>query len=451
MTTNSSTLVSKDLGFQPNANQVDVMNRLEQFIDFSNHNDVFILSGPAGSGKTSLVKALVDFCSENEIRFSLSAPTGRASQILSSKTGIPASTLHSSLFTTEMDENTMQIKFIPKTIFSRQSPMIYIVDEASMISDNSHSDGAYLNEVSLLGQLIHAVKTSHPQNKLILIGDKYQLPPVGSMDSPALTTSYLDSKYHLKPDFNQLHIVERQAKGSYILENAGKILDAINNRTTIVDLKYVAERSFSGAIYHYINFFDLENLNNCIMIANANSQVNALNTWVRNFKFNYTKRIIMPDEVMVCNQNIELDNNMLYKGNSFIVRNTWKPEEFAGLNFINALIEFISPEGNKVEARTKIILESVTNTDGFLSLDQEKSINHEAFKKNRKFRESRRQTDDAFVNAVRARYGYALTCHKAQGGEWKNVFLHPGYRKDNLRWLYTAITRASENLYSWAA
>lgn len=180
-------------------------------------------------------------------------------------------------------------------------------------------------------------------------------------------------------------------------------------------------------------------------------RLNALNTWARNFRFNYTRRIIMHDEVMVCNKNVELGESVLFKGNTFVVKNTWKPEAFAGFNFINAEIEFTSPIGEMVTAKTKIIQESVTNPNGSLSFDQEKTIIHEAFKHNKKFRESKRPIDDAFVNAVRARYGYAVTCHKAQGGEWQNVFLHPGYRKDDMRWLYTAVTRASKELYSWVA
>jgi superfamily I DNA/RNA helicase len=187
------------------------------------------------------------------------------------------------------------------------------------------------------------------------------------------------------------------------------------------------------------------------MIALANSQVNALNTWARNFRFNYPKTTpILPGESMICNNNTEIDEHLLFKGSHFLVRNIWKPEELAGLNFINAEIEFDNHRNERVTAKTKILMESITSPDGSIPYEKEKALLHEAYRRNRKFRESKQVSDDAFVNALRARYGYALTAHKAQGGEWQHVYLHPGYRKDDLRWLYTATTRAVSELYTWA-
>jgi len=442
-------VLKKGLSFNPNMEQIEALKCLGDFIT-SSSNDFFILSGPAGSGKTSLVKSLVDYFEESGTGYYLASPTGRSAHILGRKTGSYAATMHHLLFIPEFNDKTMQICFTPKSNKAHDSIRYFIVDEASMISDKSNQEGMFVQDVSLLGQLIRFAKKGNPQNKLILIGDRYQLPPVGSNESPALSVDYLSSRYKLKGNSFELSQVERQSHDSYILEMACQILQSIKDRKSYTFNSFKAYSSFSASINKYLADYSDENSDHSIMIAFANSQVNAMNTWARNFRYNYKNHHnIMPDELMICNHNVMVGESTLFKGNHFVVRKTWKPEEFAGLHFINAKIEFTDLYNEKVVENTKIMIESVTAPDGSIPIEKEKQLLHEAYKRNPRFRESRNPYDDAFVSAVRARYGYALTCHKAQGGEWNNVYLHPGFRKDDLRRLYTAITRASQNLYSW--
>ncbi len=451
MNTSNETYTSliQHFNFTPNADQKEALDKLSEFI----HNDenFFILSGSAGTGKTSLVQALTDHFSKEEITFHLAAPTGRAAQVIARKTEHPARTLHSMLFESEYDEDSLQVIFTPKVNTSHDDIRFYVVDESSMISDElqTNNNHRFFQNVTLLSQLIKYAKQGNSSNKIIFVGDLNQLPPVHCDFSPALSEEHLKQKYDLKGSHFPLTIVERHGEGSYILENAMQILDAMKNTHTPEQLRYQSSRKFSPSIQDYLRKTGDGKQDMAIMIALANTQVNALNKWARNFRYQYKNdgRPIMPNELLISNNNTLLDDEVLYKGTSLIVRDIWKPEEFAGLHFINAKIHFENLSGDKVESRTKILLESLTSINGEIPLEDEKKLLHEAFRKNRRFRETKRPADDAFVNAVRPRYGYALTCHKAQGGEWNHVYLHNGYRKDNLRWLYTAVTRAKSELY----
>jgi len=438
-------------GFTPNQGQLEVLRSLATFVDPANDNNVFVLTGPAGSGKTSLLRSLISWFNDQDISFSLAAPTGRAAQIAGKKTCAHAVTLHSMLFRPQVKDDPLQISFIPKFNEKHEDVRYYLVDEASMISDATSRDGLYIQDVSLLSQLFRFVKQGNPRNRIIFIGDRFQLPPVNSEKSPALEVAFIKEKFNASVMEGNLDIVERTASDSYILDNARNILSSMQQRYKTGDLRFVRTGSFSAGIKNYLSAAGNDPFYSAVMIALANSQVNALNTWARNFRYNYKNKFtVMNDELMLCNQNTEVEDYTLYKGNHFIVKKSWKPEEFAGLHFINAEIEFDNHENVRVSARTKILIESVSSKDGMLTHEQENALLHEAYRYNKNFRETKKPKDDAFVSALRARYGYALTCHKAQGGEWNHVFLHPGYRKDDLRWLYTAVTRAMDELYSWS-
>lgn len=442
--------LTSSLEFVPNKDQLQALKHLSAFIDNSGTEQFFILTGPAGSGKTSLVKSLVNYFENTDTGFYLASPTGRSAQILGKKTNSYATTLHSLLFKPEFDENTMQVSFKPKYNTKHSDSRFFIVDEASMISDHTNNMGMFIQQTSLLHQLINYARQGNPNNKIVFIGDRYQLPPVGSDFSPALSEEYIRQKFNLNGSGYELNMVERQKNDSYILKAANDILNSILNNSGYNLPFFRGVSSFSASIYKYLADFNNYDKDYSVMIAFSNAQVNALNEYARKFRYHYNiSREIMDGELMICNSNCLINDTLLAKGNHFVVLNTWKPEEFADLHFINAEIEFENLNNERIKAKTKILLESVSSKDGNISYDAEKKLHHEAFRKNKKFRETRNPKDDAFVNAVRARYGYALTCHKAQGGEWKNVYLHPGYQKNNLRWLYTAITRAVQDLFSW--
>lgn len=453
MTTSNQTNVFflSHFGLTPNNGQQTALEALSNFVQPDNPETCFILTGPAGSGKTSLLRAVIAWFEEHDLGYSLSAPTGRAAQIAGKKAGCHATTMHRMLFTISVNDDPLQVSFIPRNNTQHDDIRYFIVDEASMVGDETSRDGMFVQDRSMLGQMYRFVKQGNPRNKIIFTGDQFQLPPVNATFSPALSAKYLFEKYQVASRCQTLETVERTKSDSYILDNARQILGCMGSKTTPASLCYNQTGNFSNGIKRYLSDFSREPFHQAVMIALANTQVNALNTWARKFHFNYhDEKAILPGESMICNNNTEIDEHLLFKGSHFLVRNIWKPEEMAGLNFINAEIEFDNHRNERVTAKTKIMMESITSPDGNIPYDKEKALLHEAYRRNRKFRESKQITDDAFVNALRARYGYALTAHKAQGGEWKHVYLHPGYRKDDLRWLYTAMTRAMDEIYTWS-
>ncbi len=437
-------------GLTPNAGQREALEALAQFIQPENTETCFILTGPAGSGKTSLLRSVIAWFEDRDLGFSLAAPTGRAAQIAGKKAGCGAITMHRLLYTITVNDDPLQVTFNPRSNAHHDDIRYFIIDEASMVGDDVSREGMFVNNTSLLGQLFRFVKQGNPRNKVIFVGDQYQLPPVNSPISPALTPSYLFEKYRIASRCVALQTVERTTGDSYILDNARQILGCMKENRLPESLRYRMTNSFSGGITRYLNDFSREPFSEAVMIALSNGQVNALNTWARKLRYRTENiGVIMPGESMICNNNTEVDEHLLYKGSHFLIHSIWKPEELAGINFINAEIEFDNHRNERVTAKTKIMLDSVTSPDGHIPYDKEKALLHEAYRRNRKFRESKQVTDDAFVNALRARYGYALTAHKAQGGEWENVYIHPGYRKNDLRWIYTAMTRAKRELFTW--
>jgi exodeoxyribonuclease V len=451
MTTNTlDQAIGLELSFLPNREQLAILNHLSCFLSEDCNDDFFILYGPAGSGKTSLIKAAIDYLNDTQICCHVAAPTGRAARVIAEKTGACASTLHKLLFKTEFNEKLMQITFKPRNIAPLEKPAVYVIDEASMIDDTCTREGMFVQNTSLLQQIFSYVKQGHPKSKVILLGDRYQLPPINNLSSPALSADYLKQKFNLKGSEHGLKIVERQKSGSYILENAGRLLEAINTQKNFGTLYSRNTFNFSNGIKQYLQSMQDNDADNSIMIAYANAHVNALNAWARKFRYNYKNKFtVMPGEEMICNRNSEIGDSYLHKGSSFTVLKSFRPEKFADINFINAKIVYTDIDGAPVETEVKIMEDSVTSVNGSITWEQEKNLMHEAFRTNKIFRESRKYADDPYVNAIRARYGYAMTCHKAQGGEWNNVFVHPGYQQSDYRWLYTAVTRAKQNLYSW--
>lgn len=435
-----------------NADQEKALKMLSGFLSKDDPADFFILTGSAGTGKTSLIQSITDYLGNRESEFFLAAPTGRSAKIISEKTGQRAQTLHSMLFTVSFDEESMQVIFTPKVNQQHEDIRYYVVDESSMISDlPPGNQNRFFQNVSLLKQLIRFVKSGNARNKIIFVGDKNQLPPVGSDFSPALASRHLINQYDLSGYIFNLTQVERHGAGSYILENAERILEVMKERgVRNPDIHYQAGYNFSRSIKNYLAHLENRGPEESLMIAHANAQVNALNRFARNFRFNFPGEnlAVLPKELLISNHNTEVEGETIYKGTYLLIKSIWTPEEFAGLRFLNARVEFEKINGNSREIHSKIMLDSLVSMDGSIPLEKEKRLLHEAFRHNRKFRKTKDPRDDAFVNALRVRYGYAMTCHKAQGGEWNKVFLHQGYRRENLRWLYTAVTRAKSDLVS---
>lgn len=437
------------LEITPTLEQKNALEMAGQFISPNCSDDFMIIQGSAGTGKSTIVKAITDYLSDADQSFALAAPTGRAAKVMQSKTGHSAKTLHSLIYNTEQLENGYGVKLTRKTNLS-QTISVYIVDEASMISDKHSSSEKFVSGTPLLSDFIEYVKEGNKQNKIIFIGDIYQLPPVGSIESPALSIDYLQGQKNLKGRMAVLTEVKRQGSDSYILKNATNLRKCIENGHFFqgIESERITNRT-TGALYKYVELFEKENLGKVAFIAWTNKDVNWFNNAIRKRLGLDTARLSVGDQIAV-HQNWLGNGRLILKGETGIIRSVGTFELYAGLNFATAEIEFTDHKGAPFQITSKVLLESLTSETGEIGFENENALFAEAMKRNGTFRESKAISDDKYLSALRLRYAYATTCHKAQGSEWEHVILHPYMNKD-LRWKYTAITRASKELYTFAA
>ena len=437
------------LDFTPNHDQQNALNAIQRFLELDEHN-VFILDGSAGTGKTTVVKAVVDSLLEEDAKLYLSAPTGRAAKILGKKAGFPARTNHSLIYDAEPLENG-GVKFNLSTNEVREKT-VFIIDEASMISDQLNRNEFFLTFNSLLSDLFKFVRQGHKENKVVFIGDKCQLPPVstdGFDFSPALSKAYLERHHACSVTGATLRQVMRQEGGSRVLDIATSLRDGIENGTAVEVAIPQFQRAYQGYGY-FKNQFDATRLDNICVIAYTNRDVNHWNKKLRLELHNSTLPLISGEHVIL-DSNWMSGRTFLMKGEGAIVEDvSANTESYAGLKFQDVTISVENATGERLRFKSKCLIDVLQTDNGNLHPEQEKALVAESKRRNKIYRESGKINDDPYVGALRLRYGYALTCHKAQGGEWEQVLVHPYLPQGNAeRWLYTAITRARNEVISW--
>ncbi|WMX16526.1 AAA family ATPase [Aureispira sp. CCB-E] len=439
---------SKTLGFTPNTNQENALNRIVSFIN--SENDVFILKGSAGTGKTSIVKAITSYLTEKDINFQIGAPTGRAAMIIGEKTQQVSKTLHSQIYIPEKVENG-GVRFDRKEN-KEKDLTIFLVDEASMVSDQISKSNNFFVTKPLLEEYIDFVKQGNPSNKIIFIGDRYQLPPVKQDFSPALKAKYLYDKYSLSCVEYELTKVMRQGAGSSILKTATSLRDLMSKGIMRGNVSIQREKYPSKALKKYLSVFDNNSIDKVIAICSSNKDVDYWNRWIRRELGIADRKLSVGDFVATQTSWLNKEGQFVCKGEYGRILNVDpSSEKYALLDFVNADIEFIGSSGSRKIVSTKILLDSLDTKYGILEEQQEKYLYAEAMKHNADFRTSQNPSDDKYIGALRLKHAYATTCHKAQGGEWENVLIHPWRLESNLQWAYTAITRAKENVYSYCA
>lgn len=436
------------LNVSPTAEQTNALVKVAEFIEESSDLDFMIIQGSAGTGKSTIVKTITEYLCSREIKFSLSAPTGKAAKVIQRKTGHVAKTLHSLIYKPEKAKHGCGIKLLRKQNLI-ENYTVFIIDESSMISDVVGASEKFLVTKPLLTDLIDFVKQGNPKNKVLFIGDKFQLTPINCQDSPALSVNYLTKEKNLKGFVVELTEVKRQENDSYILQNATNLRVAIQKGEKSPVLNLQVLKNSTSALYKYLDLYDKDSFSNVIVLAWRNNDVNFFNTALR-------QMMNLGNEVLCKNDQVSLHTNWMHnqrlvmKGENAIVIDTDSGlENYAGLHFKNVKIQYQDSNGELVLAQTKVLVESLNSIDGNLSIEQENALAHESNKRNLVYRESQNIVDDPYLGALRLRYGYAITCHKAQGGEWENVILHPWMPKDDLRWQYTAITRASKHIFTY--
>jgi len=437
------------LDFEPNVQQKDALQQITDFI--KSDNDVFILKGSAGTGKTSIIKVITNYLTNHHINQRIAAPTGRAAMIIGSKTKCSSKTMHSQIYTPEKIKNGGGIRLIRKTN-QEKAITIFLVDEASMVSNIITKSENFFVSKPLLEDYIDYVKQGNKYNKIIFIGDKFQLPPVNETFSPALNPKFLSNHFGLKCVEYELTQVMRQDEESVILRTATFIRDLLEKGISNYPISIEREKYPSNALNRYLAEFDINDINKVIAICHSNRDVNYWNNLIRQ-QLGLSSSILANNDIIVT-QNTWLNNSgdWVYKGEyGKVIEIDTLIEKYAGLNFVDAKIEYATSKGESKIILTKVLLDSLFTRYGILDEEKEKRLFAEVMKHNPRFRISQNNADDKYLGAIRLKHGYATTCHKAQGGEWDSVLIHPWTIGKDLKWTYTAITRAKKEVYSYAA
>jgi len=450
-----ATFIGNELAFEPTSDQKKLIENLSDFVinpDF----EIFLLKGYAGTGKTSVVAALVQSLKKLKINTILMAPTGRAAKVLSSYSSTQAFTIHKKIYRQKSIDDIATFS-ITANLYK---DTIFIVDEASMISGASYEQSIF-GSGDLLEDLMTYVQSGQ-RCKIIIVGDSAQLPPVGFKLSPALDIDRL--KCYGNCVEIELAEVVRQARESGIFLNATKIRQQIESEKITFpkfDTNFPDIVSISGAdlIETLSDAYAKYGNEETIIICRSNKRANKYNEGIRSRVFYMEDEIISGDRVMVVKNNYQLKDiaeiDFIANGDIATIRRIRKYHERYGLHYADMLLEF--PDYNNLEIESKVILDTLSIDSASLPAETNKAMFYSLAedyahltKKQDRYRAIK---DDPFFNALQIKFAYAVTCHKSQGGQWECVFLDcPYFPDDNityedLRWFYTAVTRASKKLY----
>ena len=444
----------------PTNEQLFALNILADFLLSANENSALLLKGYAGTGKTSLVGALVKTMSGLKQKSVLLAPTGRAAKVLSSYAGQQAFTIHKKIYRQNAFSNDLSA-FHPSDNLHKDT--LFIVDEASMIS-NQGIDSHYFGSGRLLDDLVHYVYSGE-NCRLMLMGDTAQLPPVMQVESPALQADILKG-YNLQVDEIQLTEVVRQDLNSGILYNATLLRDSLrNNRVEIypkLTVKGFADIQMingSELIEAISNAYSKDGLDDTIVISRSNKRANIYNNGIRNQILYREEELSTGDRLMIVKNNYFWTRNnkeidFIANGEIVQVLRVRNESHVYGFRFCDVTVRF---QDYDMELDIKILLDTLQTEAPALP----KELNDKLFYTiledyqdiSTKSGKMKKMKENPHYNVVQVKYAYAITCHKAQGGQWKNVFLDIGYMTEEMlgenfyRWLYTAMTRATDRLY----
>ena len=449
----------ENLDFQPTLGQEDLIRELGHFLASEDITEIMLVKGYAGTGKTTLVKSLVKTLSALKQKSVLLAPTGRAAKVLTAYSGHPAWTIHKKIYRQKYGSDGLG-EFVLDRNLHKQT--CYIVDEASMIGDRSPD--AFFGSGDLLRDLLDYVEAGS-QCRLVLVGDTAQLPPVGLDMSPALNRERLESFGYRVREIELTDVV-RQAEDSGILHNATSIRNLITdgledyprfNFDAFPDITMISGAELLETIS---SSYDRYGTSDTIVVTRSNKRANKFNAGIRSQILWREEQLSPEDLLMVVKNNYfwkDEDKRIDFIANGDIIRveKVLSTEEVHGHKFANILISL--PDYKDIEMEVKVLLDVIDLEAPSLNYDQQKtlylSVAEDYPNEPSKRKVAEKISTDPYYNALQVKFAYAVTCHKAQGGQWKSVFLDQGYfteemlSLDYLRWLYTAFTRASEKLY----
>ena len=450
----------KNLGNTPTDDQSDALKKIAGYICDNNNDVIFLMTGYAGTGKTSIISSVVKTLDLLRMRAVLLAPTGRAAKVLASYSGRQAFTVHKKIYRQKSSKDGLGSFSLDRNL---HKDTFFIVDEASMVS-NSSGDSSLFGSGKLLDDLIEYVY-SGTDCKLILVGDTAQLPPVGSVLSPALDPASL-GVYGFGLISCELRQVVRQSETSGVLMNATRVrlqvaetnlvhpsIDCINYKDTI---RITGEE----LIDEISSAYGTCGMEGTIIVVNSNKQANRYNQGIRNRIFFREEEISPGDMVMVVKNNyfiIDEDEDgagFIANGDIAEVKKIRKYEERYGFHFADMVLKF--PDYN-LEIESKVMMDVLHLDTPALPSEKNKELYQSILADYLNIKNRRKQFEavknNPYFNALQIKFAYAVTCHKAQGGQWERVFIDQGMFNRNeisidyLRWFYTALTRSTDKVY----
>ncbi|WP_418854744.1 ATP-dependent DNA helicase [Prevotella sp.] len=481
-------IVMETFGHAPTEEQSRAVSVFSCFMASRELRPAMVLCGSAGTGKTSLTAAMVKTLVGLRQRVVLLAPTGRAAKVLSMNAGIPAFTIHRRIyrqktFTGDMTGFNLN--------FNKQRDTLFVVDEASMISNDSFSGGAgQFGSGCLLDDLMEYVY-SGDNCRLMLVGDRAQLPPVGEDESPALMADMISGAYGLDMYSVNLNEVLRQAADSGILYNANVIRQMITH-DEITQLPKICFKGFADIVMvpgdelieSLAGSYSAVGYDETMVVTRSNKRANIYNNGIRNMVLGREEELTPGDMLMVVRNNYfwtaqdsrnsqvppqgSTDNgnphssgdsvqniSFIANGDRAKVRRVRNMQELYGFRFADLLLEF--PDYDNYELDATVILDSLQSESPSLTHEQSEQLFNGVLADYAdlplKADRMKHVRTDKYYNALQVKFAYAVTCHKAQGGQWAHVYLDQGYMTDDMltpdyiHWLYTAFTRATEKLF----
>ncbi|RAJ37411.1 ATP-dependent DNA helicase [Pedobacter cryoconitis] len=465
-----ASIIAQSYQFQPTAEQFVFCQQMADFLSGELDNRCFILRGYAGTGKTTSVAALVKVLPKFKLRAILLAPTGRAAKVMTSYSGRTALTIHKKIYRKRSAVGLdMSFQLAPNLAENT----LFIIDEASMIADewNTKNGSSFLKDVM---EFIYNGKNC----AVLFVGDTAQLPPVGSMDSPALNKDYVAQNFGLRVTETELREVVRQGRESGILANASMLRDLINAHIENISegngeekvalpqfftkgykdiFRMTGVKLVEGLEYAYRKF-DIEN---SLVVCRSNKSANVYNQQIRARLLYREEELTGGDQIMVVRNNYfwlpdNESTSFIANGDMARIVRVRNEEERYGFRFSEVQLEFLDyPEAGQVTC--KVMLDTLQAETPNLPYEDSKKL-FEGLVEDYEHITNKRERmlaikEDPYYNALQIKFAYAVTCHKAQGGQWDAVFVDQGYLTDEmvdlefLRWLYTAITRAKQELF----
>ncbi len=474
--------ILQQFGFPPTAEQEQALDVFVRFMTDSNPHAVMILRGSAGTGKTTLSGAIVRALQAIRQKVVLLAPTGRAAKVFSLNSGLPAYTIHRRIYREKAFSGVDGQFNLNDNLYA---DTLFMVDEASMIA-NLGLGGTTFGSGCLLDDLVHFVYQGH-NDRLLLIGDKAQLPPIGEEESPALNAAMLEG-YGLSVYECDLNEVLRQSQESGILFNATRIRQMITH-DDITQLPKIRFAGFSdikempgseliealGDSYHHAG------LDDTIVVTRSNKRANIFNNGIRNMVLDREEELESGDIIMIVKNNyywtekeregekreegrVKSEESgthhsnippFLANGDRAKVLKVRRHIDLYGFHFATLLLRF--PDYDNYELEATVLLDTLQSEAPALTREQQEQLFRQVEEDYQdvplKADRMKAIRQDAYYNALQIKFAYAVTCHKAQGGQWAHVYIDQGYMTDDMltpdyiHWLYTAFTRATEKLY----